>query len=154
MLDLIDSLDRRATDLGELMREISEQFRSLNAGAACRTSMELSMQEFRVVEHLGMVGPRMMRELAEYLKLAVNSVTALVDHLERKGFVNRHRSDEDRRVIRVGLTEMGESAYEEIAAGKARFFRRMLESLTEEEQASFLLLFRKIARSGRSEILA
>jgi DNA-binding MarR family transcriptional regulator len=154
MIDLIDSLDSKAADLGELMREISEQFRSLNTDAACRTSMELSMQEFRVVEHLGMVGPRMMRELAEYLKLAVNSVTALVDHLERKGFVSRHRSEEDRRVVRVGLTAVGENAYEEIAAGKARFFRRMLASLTDEEQAIFLLLFRKIARAGRSEILA
>ena len=154
MEELIDSLDRKAADLGDLMREISEQFRSLNAGAACRTSMELSMQEFRVVEHLGMVGPRMMRELAEYLNLAVNSVTALVDHLERKGFVSRRRSDEDRRVIRVALTEMGECAFEDFAAGKTRFFRRMLESLSEEEQAIFLLLFRKIARAGRSEIVA
>jgi DNA-binding MarR family transcriptional regulator len=154
MEDPIDPLDRKAADLGDLMREISEQFRSLNAGAACRTSMELSMQEFRVVEHIGMVGPRMMRELAEYLRLAVNSVTALVDHLERKGFVSRHRSDEDRRVIRVGLTALGESAYEDLTAGKLRFFRRMLESLTDEEQAMFLLLFRKIAHAGRSEIVA
>ncbi len=153
MEDPIDHLDRKAADLGELMREISEQFRSLNAGAACRRSMELSMQEFRVVEHLGMVGPRMMRELAEHLRLAVNSVTVLVDHLERKGFVSRHRSDEDRRVIRVGLTEMGESAYEDITTGKLRFFRRMLESLTAEEQEMFLLLFRKIAHAGRSEIV-
>ena len=96
----------------------------------------------------------MMRELAEYLRLAVNSVTALVDHLERKGFVSRRRSDEDRRVIRVGLTGTGESAYEDISAGKARFFRGMLESLTDEEQAIFLLLFRKIARAGRSEMTA
>src|SRR5215469_3466990 len=120
MPDLIDPLDSKATDLGELTREISEQFRNLDAGAACRTSMELSMQEFRVIEHLGLVGPRMMRELAEYLRLAVNSVTAVVDHLERKGFVSRHRSDEDRRVIRVGLTGIGQVAYRDLAAGKAR----------------------------------
>jgi DNA-binding MarR family transcriptional regulator len=153
MVDIMDEIDRKATDLGDLMREISEQFQTLNASAACHPSMELSIQEFRVVEHIGKVGPRMMRELAEYLRLAVNSVTALVDNLERKGFVSRHRSDEDRRVIRVGLTDTGLDAFGNIAAGKSKFFRSMLESLTEEEQTIFLLLFRKIARAGRSEIL-
>jgi DNA-binding MarR family transcriptional regulator len=153
MADIIDEIDRKATDLGDLMREISEQFQTLNAGAACQPSMELSIQEFRVVEHIGKAGPRMMRELAEYLRLAVNSVTALVDNLEGKGFVSRHRSDEDRRVVRVGLTVTGHDAFANIAAGKSKFFRSMLESLTEEEQTIFLLLFRKIARAGRSEIV-
>ena len=152
MVDAMDEIDHKATVLGDLMREISEQFQTLNSGAACQPSMELSIQEFRVVEHIGKAGPRMMRELAEYLRLAVNSVTALVDNLERKGFVSRHRSDEDRRVVRVGLTTVGLEAFQNIAAGKSRFFRSMLESLSEEEQTIFLLLFQKIARAGRSEI--
>ncbi len=151
MEDTIDEIDRKAADLGDLMREISEQFQTVNAGAACQPTMELSMQEFRVVNYLGKSGPRMMRELAEYLRLAVNSVTALADNLERKGFVLRHRSDEDRRVVRVGLTERGRGAFENIAACRSKFFRGMLESLTEEEQTIFLLLFRKIAHTGRSE---
>ncbi len=58
MADIIDEIDRKATDLGDLMREISEQFQTLNAGAACQPSMELSIQEFRVVEHIGKAGPR------------------------------------------------------------------------------------------------
>src|SRR3954468_17006975 len=104
-------LDRRAADLQELVQDIVNQFQCVNAAAANGPHAELNMQELRLVEFLGNEGPRMMRELAEHLTVAVNSVTSIVDHLENKGLVQRQRSEEDRRVIRVALTDPGREVY-------------------------------------------
>src|SRR4051812_6530164 len=120
------SLDRNAIDLRELVQEILKQFQSVNAAAANGPHVELNMQELRVVELLGNEGPRMMRELAEHLKVAVNSMTSIADSLERKALVRRHRSEEDRRVIRVELTDSGREIFQSLSEANMRLFRSML----------------------------
>lgn len=135
----------------DLVQDILKQFQSVNAAAANGPHVELNMQELRVVEHIGIEGPRMMRELAEFLTVAVNTVTTIVDNLVRKELVTRQRSEEDRRVVRVELTEAGRVIYRSVADVNMRLFRSMLGALTEDEQEIFLVLFRKIARAGRSQ---
>jgi DNA-binding MarR family transcriptional regulator len=146
------ALDRRAADLQEVVQDILKQFQSVNAAAANGPHVELNMQELRIVEYLGNEGPRMMRELAEYLAVAVNSMTSIVDSLERKKLVLRQRSEEDRRIIRVELTDEGRTIYQSLVEVNMRLFRSMLGALTHDEQEIFLVLFRKIARAGRSQV--
>jgi DNA-binding MarR family transcriptional regulator len=149
---MMTPLDRRAADLRDLVQDIVNQFQAVNAAVANGPHVELSLQERRVVEFLGDRGPHIMRELAEFLGLAVNSVTTLVDNLEKKRMVRRQRSEEDRRIIRVQLTENGKVAYEAAVEEKMRLFRSMLNALTEDEQEIFMVLFRKIARAGRTQV--
>jgi len=146
------TLDRRAADLQEVVQDILKQFQSVHAAAANGPHVELNMQELRLVEFLGNEGPRMMRELAEYLTVAVNSVTSIVDNLERKELVRRHRSEQDRRVVRVELTDPGREVYQSLVEVNLRLFRSMLGALTEDEQEIFMVLFRKIARAGRTQV--
>jgi MarR family 2-MHQ and catechol resistance regulon transcriptional repressor len=148
------SLDRKATELRHVVEDIVQQVRVVNAAAANGPHADLSAQELTMVEHLGDSGPRMMRELAEILLLAVNSVTSVVDNLERKGIVIRHRSDADRRVVRVELTDAGHAAYAAAVQEKLGFLRCMLEVLNEDEREIFMVLFRKIARAGRTRVEA
>ena len=144
---MADSLDRRAHDLLQEVNEIVHQFRIVDSVAANGPHAELSMQELKVIEFLGHLGPRMMRELAEVLLVAVNSVTSTIDNLERKELVRRNRSDEDRRIVRVELTPKGEEAYAGALEEKLRLMRSMLSSLTDDEQEIFMVLMRKIARA-------
>jgi MarR family 2-MHQ and catechol resistance regulon transcriptional repressor len=148
----MSSLDRRAADLQDLVQDILKQFQCIHATAANGPHVELNMQELRVVEFLGNEGPRMMRELAEHLAVAVNSMTSIVDGLERKKLVRRQRSVEDRRVVRVELTNAGREIYQSAVEVNLRLFRSMLRALTQDEQEIFMVLFRKIARAGRSQV--
>lgn len=146
------TLDRRAADLREVVQDIVKQFQVVNAKAANGPFVELNVQELRLVEYLGDGGPRMMRELAEFLSVAVNSVTSIVDGLEQKGLAQRHRSEEDRRVVRVDLTEVGRKTYQSVVDVNLQFLRGLLAALTADEQEIFLVLFRKIARAGRARV--
>lgn len=148
----MDAFDRRAADLQGLVQDILKQFQSVHAAAANGPHVELHVQELRVVEFLGIEGPHMMREIAEYLKVAVNSVTSIADNLEQKGLACRQRSDEDRRVIRIELTHDGQRMYASLAEMNLRLLRSMLGALTEDEQEIFMVLFRKIARAGQLQL--
>ena len=128
-----------------------KQFQDVHAAAANGPHVALNQQELRVVEFLGVSGSQMMRVLAEYLSLAVNSVTTIVDGLEQKSLIHRERSEEDRRIVRVELTGSGRETYQALEAAKLQLFRSMLSPLTIDEQEIFLLLFRKIARVGHSQ---
>ena len=141
------SLDRNATELRRLVQDFLHRFREVDANAANGPHADLSMQELRVVERLGDVGTTRMKELAEYMLLAVNSVTSLVDKLEEQGLVRRQRSNEDRRVVHVELTDTGRAAYGAAVDEKLSLLRLMLGGLDPAEQETFMALFRKIARA-------
>src|SRR5437870_4110431 len=140
----MSNLDRNAEDLRAIVEDILYQFRLLDTATANGPHVELSCQELRMVEHLGDRGPLMMKQIAEFLLLAVNSVTSTVDNLEKKGIVRRQRSEQDRRIVHVELTNAGKTAYKAATAEKLQLLRSMLAPLTEDEQTIFLVLFRKI----------
>ena len=105
---------------------------------------DLSVQEIKAIEFLGRTGPNKMKDLADYLKLAVSSTTTLVDNLEAKGSVIRERSLEDRRVIKLQLTEDGKRNYKATMDAYRQFCRNILNALSEEEQVNLLEIFDKI----------
>lgn len=144
----MSSLEGRAADLGLVVRDILTQFQILHSAAANGPQSNLGHQDLRAVEQLGENGPQMMRCLAENLGVAVNSMTTIVDNLEQKGLAHRMRSDVDRRVVHVELTDDGKQTFESAKAAKSHFHRALLAALTEDEQEIMLVLFRKIAREG------
>jgi len=145
----VPTLSRNASELHSLVQEFLQRFREVDATNANGPQADLSMQELRVVERLGDVRSTMMKELAEYMPLAVNSVTSLVDNLEKRGLVRRNRSMEDRRVVNVELTDDGQEVYRAAVNEKRSLLTRMLGKLNADEREVFMTLFRKIARAGQ-----
>ena len=137
----------RAPELRLHFREIVNGFKIHDSLCANNPDMDVSIQELHVIELLGDLGPQMMRELSNRLLVAVNTITNIVDHLERKNYAERIRNSDDRRVIHVRLTDKGRKMYEAITGTHVTFCTKMLETLNEDEQDIFMVLMRKIARS-------
>ncbi len=74
-----------------------------------------------------------MSAIATRLGITVGSLTTSMNSLVKKGYVRRERSERDRRVVYIYLTEKGRSAY----AHHAKFHQDMtdaaLASLREDE---------------------
>jgi DNA-binding MarR family transcriptional regulator len=146
------ALERRANDLQDLVNEFMRQFDCMNTTAATGPHAELNMQELRTIQFIGIAGPQMMREMAGRLGVAVNSLTSITDGLEKKGLVLRQRSEQDRRIINLELTEDGTRIFNSTRDMKLKVYRSMLKALTEDEQEIFMVLFRKIARAGSLQL--
>ncbi len=107
----------------------------------------LSHQEGKVIKVLGQQGPCIMRQVADILGLALSTATGVVDRLVKKKLVYRQRSDEDRRIVLVGLTKGGKKIYD---INKEKFMylcRSTLGSLSEQEQKKFMSLIRKMIKT-------
>jgi len=78
--------------------------------------------------------------LAQALALESQSVTGLIDRMERQGWVARHRDLPDRREIRVALTELGHSVLLDAAAAAQPAFDRLVAGLTPAELATLARL--------------
>ncbi len=79
-----------------------------------------------------------MRSLAESLDVSQASVTGIVDRMEQRGLIERRRDDEDRRVVRVALTDAGRQLIVGVAAERRERLVYLLEQLTDDELAGFL----------------
>jgi len=107
--------------------------------------------EVKIIEILGKNGPMIMTEIAERALLSVSTVTSIMDSLVSKGLVQRERSEEDRRVVRVELTTDGKKVYQQVVDTHMRMVRGMLSSLNKSEQETLVSLFRKIAERIENE---
>lgn len=87
-------------------------------------------------------GPMTAGQLARSAELNPASVTAMLDHLEEAGIVERTRSTTDRRVCNVALTETGR---ELLSAKTARWRARWAERLGAYSEAE-LQAAERIAR--------
>ena len=68
-------------------------------------------------------------ELSLRAQLDATSATWLVDQLEKAGFVGRRRTDLDRRVVRVWLTEAGQALRNDLGPTAARWEASLAEAL-------------------------
>ena len=72
---------------------------------------DISVNEMHILEAVGTEEPRSMSSVAKSLSVTVGTLTIAMNNLVKKGYVNRARSEEDRRVVLISLSEKGEKAY-------------------------------------------
>ena len=69
--------------------------------------MGLETSELAALEHLQAAGPMTQKRLGERLAMSPGAVTAMIDRLERRGYVDRIPNPEDRRSALVRITTAG-----------------------------------------------
>lgn len=86
---------------------------------------DITNNDMHVIEAVGIGDPRNMSAVARLLSITVGTLTIAVNNLVKKGYIERVRSKEDRRVVLVSLTEKGKKAYQH----HKRFHEEMVQSL-------------------------
>lgn len=100
-------------------------------------------EAFAVVELLG-VEPSTMGELAERLGIGHATATRLVDGLVEKGIALRTRDDNDRRIVRVSLSESGREAADRVNEVARETIKSVFEGVTAKERQEFLQMMRRL----------
>ncbi len=73
-----------------------------------------------------------MSDISNALRVASPTITQLINSLETNGFVERTMDKEDRRAVRVKLTDKGEGAIEKASESFYEAFNGLAEFLGEE----------------------
>lgn len=72
---------------------------------------DLSITEIHTIEAVGLYGSKTMSEISAELEITMGTLTTAVDKLIKKGYMERSRSNTDRRIVNVNLTKRGKLAY-------------------------------------------
>ncbi|MBC8205246.1 MarR family transcriptional regulator [bacterium] len=143
----MNNTEERAARLTEYFFTLFRSFQSKECGISECPEVEISIQEMKVLAFLGQSGPCIMRETADALSIAVSTLTGIVDKLVQKGLVNRDRSDDDRRIVKVELSEKGREIEQWHFKQRAKMSLRMLQALNDEDQETLLELISKIVNT-------
>jgi DNA-binding MarR family transcriptional regulator len=108
--------DALASRLGYLLKHA--QRRLVEAAAPVMAPFGIDGRELAVLTLLAAGSPLSQQEAADELDVDRTTMVALVDTLEAKGLVERHRSPQDRRKNIIELTPAGQNCLRD--AGQAR----------------------------------
>ena len=74
---------------------------------------DITNNDIHIIEAIGIDEPRNMSMIAHKLSVTVSTLTTNMNGLEKKGYIRRERSSEDKRVVYVVLTEIGRASCRE-----------------------------------------
>ncbi len=128
-------------------------FRDINTleERAIRTEeyRDVTTNDMHVMEAIGPEDAKNMTSVARELEVTTGTLTISVNSLVKKGYVNRTRSEEDRRVVLVSLSGKGQKAYLHHRKFHEEMIDAVLKDLTQEEQQALEKALSKLTRFFR-----
>jgi len=141
------TLEEKAQKLTGAFTQLVNRFHAHDDEIVNEFSADLTVHDCKVLNFLKLNGPSIMREIAEYMRVAMSTMTGVIDRMVQKGLVLRQRPEEDRRIVKVQLTELGEVAERWLFEEHIRISQAILENLSEQDQDALLTLLHKVLES-------
>ena len=88
--------------------------------------------------------PRNMSEVARDIGITLGTLTTAVSNLVKKGYVERKKSENDRRVVNIDLTKKGKLAYRIHAKFHRDIIRETIDGLDEKEKNTLVNVLEKL----------
>ena len=89
---------------------------------------DITNNDMHVIEAIGISTMKNMSTIARALSVTVGTLTISMNSLVKKGYVVRNRSEKDRRVVYISLTEKGRKAYRH----HEEFHKEMIDAMTKD----------------------
>jgi MarR family 2-MHQ and catechol resistance regulon transcriptional repressor len=114
-----------------------------------KTSLNLSrynitLSQFGILDAIYHLGPLTQKSLGEKILKSGGNITHVVDNLERRTLVKRHRGKSDRRNFEIHLTKKGEKLITKVLPEQVKMIKNELGILSQEESEIFQKLCKKI----------
>lgn len=109
-----------------------------------RLTAGLSIAELHTIVAIGLHESNPMNVIATRLNITLATLTSAITKLEKKGFVERMRSEKDRRQVLVHLTTDGRKAYRAHDLFHKKMVDNVLDQLNPEEERIFINALTKV----------
>jgi DNA-binding MarR family transcriptional regulator len=105
---------------------------------------DISVTEIHTIEAIGMYKPKTMTEVAGELDITLGTLTTAISQLVKKGYVERKRCEEDRRIVHIQLNKRGKLAYRVHEKFHIDMVKATIDGLTEDEEKVLIKSLEKL----------
>ena len=113
----------------------------------------MTLQQYKVllaIKHIN--NPVTPTAVAHWLDLNTNSISLIIDRMEKDRLVKRVRDFKDRRMVRLVITKEGKEIYERATGPSWDCMKRVMSCLSVEEMSTFAQLMERLGESACEEL--
>lgn len=151
MLDL--SLSNFADKINEIVPTFLKEFSRMQIDELYKG--KITLPQFLILDFLDRNGPSNMKNLAQLMRVTTAATTGIVDRLVKSGYVKRGYDSSDRRVIKINLTDKGESLVRNVNQRRRQMVIKIFSKLPESDRRDYLRIItqmKNILTKERSHI--
>lgn len=130
----IDGLVQSVYELGRVIRK---RMMSCDAG-------EIHMGQVHALLFIQEKPGITMKELADLLRVTSPSATSFIDRLVKLKYVERLHDEENRRLVRLRMTDSGVKILKQKMTERRKIFAEILGQLPDSDQEALLQILRKV----------
>lgn len=127
-------LASRQESLGVLLGLVRSAVVQAMEAELAALGVDLRFIQFLMLKRLARLGPMSASELARAVELDGGAMTRQLDQLERKGYLRRCRHEQDRRALRIELTDTGSALWQQLTDCNDRVLAAAQRSLSTAER--------------------
>ncbi len=141
----INQEDQVLINLRQIIRATDLYSRRLSKEVGLTAPQLLILQ---AIQGLGAVS---ISRLSQEVSLSQATVTNIMDRLETRGLVTRHRSTQDKRVVHATLTEAGATKIHDAPTPIQKTFSKQFSGLEDWEKSMIVAALQRVARMMNAE---
>lgn len=107
-------------------------------------NFSLSGPQLHLLNLLEVGGQLRMSDLSEELGISQSAATSLADRMIKSNYILRERSDEDRRVVTLKITDTGRELLETFSKSRDEALEKYVGKLSADEKKEFARLCKKM----------
>lgn len=132
-------MDSRIDEINQYLVTIFNEVMTIEEDALKGSEFQdISIKEMHTIEAIGMYSQHTITQVANKLCVTVGTMTVAINNLEKKGYVERVRSKEDRRVVKLSLTNKGRLLYRLHDKFHRDMVKETIEEMNPEETVQLL----------------
>ena len=143
-----ESLMRDAAVAQSLMRRFMLEFSHRINSLLWKGNINLP--QFNTMSLVGELGETTMGTLSKRLGVTMGASTNVVDKLVRAGYIERERSAQDRRVVKIRLTAKGREMITQINKNATEYISALLRRILPEDRSKLIELYRTLIELAES----
>lgn len=131
--------------LNELLVNLFNNILAIEETNLRSQGVDLSMTEVHILEAIVKSDSNMMSAIAKYLMVTQGTLTVSAAKLEKKGYVKRIKDDEDRRIVRLVITDKAKEVLEVHDRFHDGMINKIVNELDIEEEQELLRSLKRVS---------
>lgn len=113
------------------------------------TELGLTTPKMRALAVLSVIDALPISELAVYAVVEQSTLSRALDQLASDRMVRRDPDPNDSRVTRIGITDTGRAALDQLWPSMAQSYAQMFKDIPDEERQAFVTTLQKVLKNIR-----